>query len=246
MSELNLTAQFKNGRTVLTSLYFTTPNKIAKPFYDGPKTKVIVMQASAGLLDGDINNINLDVKEKSRLIYTGQSFTKIFSCPSDKGVVQNTDIKLDNDASLFFSPMPVVPFKDSIYKAETKIHLKEKSRLFYSDVFCCGRKERGEEFGFKKFVSRCSVFVEGKIVFLDNTRFLPELFPVSSIGFFEGFSHTGFVYIYGFECPDFEDLVSEKIQCASSQCLNGNIIRIFANDAESINSFISKLSALII
>ena len=39
MAELKLTAVKKDSRTVLSSLYFTTPNKIAKPFYDVEKTK---------------------------------------------------------------------------------------------------------------------------------------------------------------------------------------------------------------
>lgn len=123
---------------------------------------------------------------------------------------------------------------------------KKNSRLFYSDVFCCGRKERGEEFSFKKFVSRSSVYTEDKIAFLDNTRFFPEVVPVHSIGFFEGYSHTGFIYIYGFECPDFSDLVSEGIQFVSSQCLKGAVIRIFADDAKIINSFIADFSRLLL
>lgn len=244
MAELKLTAVKKDSRTVLSSLYFTTPNKIAKPFYDGEKTKVIVMQASAGLLDGDKNSIDLNVEKDAHLIYTGQSFTKVFSCPSGEGVVQKLNVSLQDNATLFYSAMPVVPFTDSVYQAENKIFLTLKSRLFYSDVFCCGRKERGEKFGFNRFISRTSVYVDGKIVFFDNTRFVPEEYSVDSIGFFEGFSHTGFIYMYGLDCPDYSSLVTEKIHCASSQCLKGTVIRLFAHDAESIISFVSGLSGL--
>lgn len=141
--------------------------------------------------------------------------------------------------------MPVVPFKDSVFKAKTNVYLKEKSRLFYSDIFCCGRKERGEEFCFSKFLSRCSIFVENKISFLDNTIFLPEEFPVDSTGFFENYSHTGFIYLYGFDCPDFSSIVSEKIQCASSECIKGTVLRIFSNDAESITCFINDFIHLL-
>lgn len=245
MAELKITAEPQKGRTVLSSLYFTSPLKVAKPFYaDGPDsyTKVMVMQASAGLLEGDRNEISLKLNEGARLEYTGQSFTKVFSSPEGMGSSQNVQIELSKNASLVYVPMPVVPFTGSVYKGETCIKLSESSKLFYSDIFCSGRKERGESFNFKSYVSRCRIYVDENLVFLDNARFMPEECSLESTGFFEGFSHTALIYLYGFELPDYSKLLSDQILCAHSKCQKGMVLRAFANGAEPLRLFIASLS----
>lgn len=250
MPQLNVIAKKQDNRTVLDSLYFTSPFKVAKPFYSQEKnvkarTTVMVMQASAGLLEGDENDISLEVQKNADLKYTGQSFTKVFRCPKGIGVRQNTQIKVKENASLIFSPLPIVPFVESIYSAETKVTLEKSSSLIYSDIFCCGRKERGEVFAFKSFISRTAIYIEDKLTFLDNTRFFPENCSLAGTGFFERYSHTGFMYIYGFDVPDYSPWVNEKIAAAQSECIQGKILRVFANDAQSIRDFFARIEAAV-
>ena len=78
MSRLYICAENKNGRTVITDSFFSSPIKIAKPFYYPDHTEIMMMTASAGMLDGDIYEIEIIVKENASLKFTGQSFTKIF------------------------------------------------------------------------------------------------------------------------------------------------------------------------
>lgn len=86
--------------------------------------------------------------------------------------------------------------------------------------------------------------MEEKLVFLDNARFVPNECALDSTGFFEGFSHTALIYLYGFELPDYSKLLSDQLLCAHSQCQKGVVLRAFANGAEPLRLFISSLSAL--
>ena len=71
MSRLFIRAENKNGKTVISDCEFISPIKIAKPFYHKNFTEIIMMTASAGMLDGDIYDIEIKVCSGAKLKSTG-------------------------------------------------------------------------------------------------------------------------------------------------------------------------------
>ncbi len=64
-SELRIRTRMAEGAAALEYSFFTAPYKIAKPFYDGNKkmTNIMVMSASAGIMEGDCYRISVELGE---------------------------------------------------------------------------------------------------------------------------------------------------------------------------------------
>ncbi|MGN0650430.1 MAG: urease accessory protein UreD [Oscillospiraceae bacterium] len=231
MSSLYLRAEKRNERTIIAQSSFTAPLKITKPFYMDDCTKVILMAASPGMLDGDSYDISVEVNSGASLCFTGQSYTKIFRAEK-QGAVQKADISVGENSFLFYRPMPVIPFEKSIFRGITSVRLCRSSKFIMYDIISCGRAAMGERFLFSLFRTRTSVFVDNRLVFLDNQRLSPEEAPLSGIGFFEGHTHAGMMYLYGF--PDITAADFGEAEIAVSRAREGFCVRAAADSADEI------------
>lgn len=238
MSRLYLKTEFKNNRTIITDSFFTSPLKVAKPFYHKNFTEIMMMTASAGILENDFYDIEIDVTENSKLKFSGQSYTKIFTSV-EKGAVQKVKINVGKNADFIYFPMPVIPFRDSVFRSNTEIHLDKSSKFAILDVISCGRKAMGEIFDFKSYISRITVYIDEKPVFLDNQRLVPYEINLSGLGFFENHTHIGMLYLYGYEVENLP--VNDNIEYGFSKAFDGTCIRISGNSGDDILRFANRI-----
>ncbi|MGN0638397.1 MAG: urease accessory protein UreD [Huintestinicola sp.] len=243
MSILKLTAEYKNGRTVISDSKFTAPLKIALPFYREDHTEVMMMAASAGILEGDHYDIEITVKENASLKFTGQSYTKIFKA-ENQGASQNVKITVENGGTLIYAPCPVIPFGGSIFDSRANVYLCKDSRLAMTDILASGRTAMKEELAFKSFRSRTAVYIDGKPVYLDNRRLVPEEMPLRGIGFFEGYTHAASAYFYGADKQALEAALSGYTygEAALSAAAAGISVRAAGNGADPIHRLFEKMT----
>lgn len=243
MSILKITAEYKNGRTVITDSEFTAPLKIALPFYRSNCTEVMMMAASAGILEGDVYDMKITVRENAFLKFTGQSYTKVFK--ADKtGAKQNVKITVEKGGTLIYAPCPVIPFGGSIFDVRTEVDIHPDSRLAMTDIISSGRAAMNEEFAFKSFRSRTAVYIDEKPVYLDNRRLVPEEAPLRGIGFFEGYTHTGSAYFYGADKQALEEVLSgySSGEAALSLAAAGISVRAAGNGADPIHKLFENMT----
>ena len=236
--KLGITAEYVNGRTVITHCEFTSPLKIAQPFYRNGYTEIMMMTASAGLLDGDFYDIDINVKENARLEFTAQSYLKIFRAKQN-GASQKIKINVENGGALAFLPCPAIPFAESIYDCKTEISLSQKSRFVMTDIFSCGRTAMNERFMFGSYRTRTAVFVDDRMCFLDNQRLVPSETDLSGTGFFEGYSHCGMMFAYNIDLSPQESCF--KVLSASSLAERGICVRALADSADEIAKYFSEI-----
>ena len=223
MSILKLTAENRNGRTVISHSEFTSPLKIANPFYRNNYTEVMMMAASAGILEGDEYDIEITVRENASLKFTAQSYSKIFK--ADKtGAKQRVRITVENGGSLIYMPCPVIPFADSVFDSRTEVRLYGDSRFVMTDILACGRKAMKERFAFKSYRSRTAVYADDKLCFLDNQKLVP--------------SHTGMMYLYGKE-PNITE--NDRLEAAVTNACKGVCIRAAGDSADEIWRYFGTL-----
>lgn len=225
MSRLYICAENKNGRTVITDSFFSSPIKIAKPFYYADRTEIIMMTASAGMLDGDIYEIEIIVKENASLKFTGQSFTKIFKAGTKGGAAQRVKISVENGGKLLYLPQPVIPFAESIFDSRTEIFLDSGSKFVMQDIFSCGRTAMNEYFAFKSYRSQTAIHIDGRLAFLDNVKLVPNEADLSGIGFFEGHTHSGMMYAYNSDS-------NNGLCCTNAH--RGRVFRMLSDSAQEI------------
>lgn len=238
MSILKLTAENRNGRTIITDTVFTSPLKIANPFYRGGYTEVMMMAASAGILEGDRYDIGISAGKKTALKFTGQSYTKIFKA-ENIGASQRIEISAEEGAKLIYMPCPVIPFGQSVFSSQTEIHLAENSRFAMCDIISCGRAAMNESFKFSSYRSRTAVHIGEKLKFLDNVRLVPSEAELSGIGFFEKHTHMGMIYAYGFEVGELPDF--EGVDAAFTNANVGVCIRAAADSGDEIVRFAERI-----
>jgi urease accessory protein len=233
MGCLTLSTRLRGGRTAIEDCAFTAPLKLAKPFWRGGVREFMYMCASPGMLEGDSLNINLEIGNGCAALVTGQSYTKIYkserACPT-----MYVTASVGEGARLFYQPPPVIPFAGSRFKANSVFRLRDSSKLLLCDAVCCGRAGMGERFMFDCYMSRTAVYVEDKLVFLDNARLAPNEYNPAGLGFFEGYTHMGFVYVYGFDVapPTAPDGTELALTAASA----GAVIRILADSGDAVTS----------
>ncbi|MDR3239162.1 MAG: urease accessory protein UreD [Clostridiales bacterium] len=239
MSELFVKTEHINGRTVLSDCSFTAPLKVAKPFYrDDGYSEIMVMCASPGMLDGDCYDMRFEIGDNTALIISGQAYQKILNTGGG-AAEQNVRIQVGENAALCYLPRPVIPFAGSKFHSRMYVALNRSSILFFGDILTCGRGGMGERFAFSEFTSRIAVSVEGRPAFLDNNRLFPDGAALDGIGFFEGYSCQGLLYLYGYDNVSLPQ--SDGIEAAVSKAREGYAARIFGNSGDAVYEFAQNI-----
>ena len=211
-SELRLVAQRRGEKTVLADVAATMPFHVMHPFevptaelvgalgaaagaadaLTPRAAEVMVMSASAGIMAGDLQRIDVTVGEGAALRVTSQAFEKIHRMEEGFSASRATRLAVANGAYLDYSPQPMIPFAESSFSATTEVQLAgPDARFVYQEILSCGRAARGERFGYRSFTNHVRVDVGGLPVYLDNVVFDPATMPMEDLGLYEGFSHLG-------------------------------------------------------
>lgn len=251
-SYLYLTAELKDNKTLLTDIKFSAPYKIMQPFIKDNKTKVILLSASAGIMEGDRQEFHFEVKNGANLEFNSQSYDKIhkmyIGCAKRKVYVH-----VEKNANFCFNPQPTIPFKDSAFENTMKIYLDDETASFQmSEIFSCGRYMRNECFAYRHYYNYVEIYRGDKLIYRDNTKYIPKLFSMSSLGMYEGYTHLANIFI---SKSNNTNIFLEEVNKLLNECdavdggitelINGDFsIRIFAFRAQILEDLTKKILSL--
>jgi len=196
VSEISLCTEYRDNCTILSDVYYTAPYKIMAPFKkENGGIQVMPLCASAGIMKGDVQKFNYQIGEGCDLEIVSQSFEKIHKM--DGGCAKREiNISVQKNAVLYYYPQPVIPFAESAFESDMKIHLTDDtSRLFLMDIISCGRSACGERFAYRKFASKVTVYRDGKMIYRDNACYKPAEMNMEGIGIYEGYSHMANIFM---------------------------------------------------
>ena len=130
VSRLILQAERRGEKTVLTDVQFTAPYKIMEPF-PRPKGGICVMQlaASAGIMEGDRQEIRLLAGPGADLEVVSQAYDKIHQM-REGCARRRTEVQVSSGARLYLNPQPVIPFGDSAFESRTEADLADENAVF--------------------------------------------------------------------------------------------------------------------
>jgi urease accessory protein len=190
-SELSLRIRRGEERPVLERGFFTAPFKVTSPFYtEEGRIRIMVLNVSAGIMAGDSQKIDISVGSGAEAEIQSQSFEKIHRMNEGASASRNTNLWVESDALLVYSPLPTIPFAGSAFESVTRIHLNgPAARLVYRDILSCGRAASGERFAYRWYKNRLSIFQEERLVYFDNNDFRPAEEPAEDFSLFETYSH---------------------------------------------------------
>ncbi len=175
ISRVKIRTLNKNGKTILDDVYFTSPFKVAPPFYKSDDfIKVIIMSSSAGTMDGDVQEYDITLGDNTKMELTSQSFEKIHTMIEDEAK-RECNIYIGN-----------IKLEDS------------SSKLIFMDIINCGRVAYGEKFKYKYYKSYVEVEYDNKLVYVDNTNYNPKEMDIENFGMYEGYTHFANILIANF------------------------------------------------
>jgi urease accessory protein len=253
-SILNISSIKKDNKTILDNIYFTAPFKIIKPFYvSDDYIKVMMLSASAGIMEGDTQSINIEIGNDTKVEVISQSYEKIHKMKIGKAT-RNCNIFVGKNAFLKYSPLPTIPFAESSFDSVMKIDLEDDtSKLVLIEIISCGRSAMGEKFLYNYYNSYIEVRKGNKLIYRDNTMYNPTLFNMNSIGMFEGYTHLANIVICNFHEEDkFIDIIrnlieeSDEAQGGVSKLQSNDIaIKILGNTSQNLINICEKIVKLL-
>lgn len=253
-SVLNISAIKKENKTILDNIYFTAPFKIMNPFYiSDDYIKVMLLSVSAGIMEGDNQNIDIRIGDKTKVEVISQSYEKIHRMKSGNAM-RNCNISVGKNAYLKYNPLPTIPFADSSFDITTKINLEDdSSRLIFNEIITCGRSAMGERFLFKNYNSYLEIRKKNRLIYRDNTMYNNELFNMNSIGMFEGYTHLANMVIVNFNKGDsfieeVRNIIEEygEVEGGVTKLQSNDItMKILGNTSQSLINICEEITKLL-
>jgi urease accessory protein len=207
-SLLRTESVLREGKSVLRNTYFTAPLKLLPPrrppageretFGAAGSDRIIatMLSVSAGLMANDRYMIELQVGTGTELVWTSQAYEKLHKMEENTWAERDTLIEVAPNALLIYRPLPTIAFAGSDFRGYTRFNLAdESSRLIYSDIFCAGRVAHGEIFQFRRFHQLVEISVGERLLYRDNTDYIPADTSLSGLGIFEGYSHSATIVL---------------------------------------------------
>ena len=247
-AKLNLKIENFVGKSAVVYSKYNGSLKVGTPNYYNERLSLVIMMASAGILKGDDYQYEITCGNKTKTIITEQSYTKIFNTGLE-GAKKHVNIRLEGNASLFYRPSPVIPFEGSCFSCDSVINLDKNSEFLCTDIFASGRIGMGEKFAFSKYRNRICVFLDNKPIWLDNCFLDPDNMDLRKLVFFDGYTHQGTLFYYGFNEKEQELLEYETkspVLFGKTSSTAGVCIRVLANTAQDIEEEFDRIEQMIL
>ena len=185
--EFEIVLEKKNEKTVISEKRFNGLIKLSPTIHlDSEKISTyFIVGLGGGYIEGEKYKYSINLKEDTRSIITTQASTKVYKCVHGEKVEQETLINLHKNSILEYITDSVILYKDAIYKQVNYIYMDESSTLIYSDGITSGWSKEGEKFQYSSVQLKTKVYVNNKIVLLDNLLINPRKDDVTKLGFFE-------------------------------------------------------------
>lgn len=264
-SELHITASCKGGATILSECEFTAPFKIMKPFEhrDGSIT-VMLLQASAGIMEGDRQHMVFDIEPGARIEFVSQSYDKVHPM-KDGWAEREIEIHVAGGSHFLMRPQPMIPFAHSRFRSRTLVELEDETADFaMNEILTAGRLGHdGEKFQFDWYRNLVEIRRGNRLIYRDNTRYEPETCRMDDLGMYETWTHLDNLFLSGNDsrsgavlmkpgtAPAPESLydriwdildASEKTEGGVTKLDSGDLaVRLFAHRAQDLETMSAQI-----
>lgn len=190
-ARLELSFEYRRGRTILAHAYAEPPFRIGHTFDLDGAAHVIIVSTGAGIFAGDTLRQSVRVGSGARVVLTSQSALQVHpaarpsglpaalpsclpvSLPSCLAAKVRHSYIVEDDGELQCHWDAVIPFAGSRLDQRFDLRLAESSRLYWSDALMAGRVGRGEAWQFDGLAHELSLCAGGSLAYLERYRLTP-------------------------------------------------------------------------
>lgn len=251
----SLRAEKREGKTQLAQISFTAPFKIMSPFYDQSEwMRVMLLSASAGIMEGDVQEFDIQVGKDARMSFSAQAYEKIHKMREGRAR-RKASLTVEEGGALDYHSQPVIPFAQSAFSSTLEARLADESALFcYEEILSCGRTAYGEAFDYRLYQNLVEVRRADKLIYRDNCFFTPKTMDMEGIGMYEGYHHCGTFLLFGKRVGQEQiEKIRKKFE-EDTECEGGITrisdldlaVRVLGNRAQHLEELFAHIRALCI
>lgn len=235
--EIYLELSEKDGRTIESKKKYDGLIKVSPTIHlDSEKISTyFLVGLGGGYVEGEKYRFEITLKDKARSIITTQSSTKVYKCEHNRETKQETKIILKDSSILEYITNSVILYKDAIYKQVNEFYMDDDSTLIYSDGITSGWSKEGESFSYNRVLLNTKVYLNNKIVLLDNLLVNPREDDVTGLGYFEGFKNFGTLLVIN------KNITSDIIQTLKHKVAEEKLPIKFGISELEMNGFVCRV-----
>lgn len=199
--ELRLRAARSAGFTVLTEAFRTAPFHPGPAHHHGRRAEVILQDVGPGVFPGDELSVAITAEAGADLRVVGQGATKLYPCPCSRQAHAEITLTAAEDATLWWLPGALIPFRDADYVATTRVDLAPTARFASLEVISGGRLAMGERDAYRSLDLRLRVVQGGRLRLLERALLDPAAQPRSLLETPGRFTCSGTLVLVGYPTP---------------------------------------------
>ena len=176
---------------------FAVPLHVSKPYWDGNCLLVNLVSPTAGMLEGDHVDCEVQVEPGASLVLSAPAATRVHTMQGGGTAKLTQQFLVHAGGFLEYNPEPLILQRGSTFCQNTRIELESGSEMLFLENLLSGRVTFGEAFAFDSFRNRLEIIQNGALVALENytlasgsptLRDWQSAFPKASYGSFYSFS----------------------------------------------------------
>jgi len=158
-------ARREDGQTAIAEQSFRAPFHLSKPYWDGEAgvLQVQVVNPTAGILEGDALELDVQVRAGAALVVTTPAATRAFMMRHGIAACHQR-LTVDAGAWLEYTPEPLCPHRDTDYAQFTRLDVAAGGEACFVDALAPGRVGRGERWAWRRLQLALDVRVAGEPV----------------------------------------------------------------------------------
>lgn len=250
---VNLVLENRANGTVASTVHFVGASKVSPAIFLGrEKTPCyFLLHLGGGYVEGEIYQNLIEVKKDAKAIITTQAPTKVYKCEKNKeAACQKTIIRMEENSVLEYISDSVILYKNAVYNQDTTIYMDKKSTLIYTDGITSGWSPDGAKFQYDSVKLKNKIYINNKILLLDNLQLNPSEYDVTEIGILEGYINFGTMVVINENMDEsyvekarkiINDLNLDIKYGVSILENNGIIIRVLGNLTQDIQNAIDAV-----
>lgn len=177
----------RNGRTIASRIYHEGNSRVSSniPLAAEKTPYYFFISTGGGFIEGEKYELDVNIAEEAHAIVTTQAPTYVYKCDNNIQTTQKTQLVLEENSTFEYLTDEVIPYKNSIYKQETIIHMKENANLILMDGVTAGWSADEQPFQYAKLQMKTTIFMDEELIYNDHLISEPSKNEMSALGYFE-------------------------------------------------------------
>lgn len=161
----------RQGEQTVPQVQTQAPVKVQQPFYpEGPGVcHSALLHTAGGMVGGDRLRYTVTLQPQTHSLITTAAAAKIYTDHPQPAQVE-AHIRVASGAWVEWLPQEVIVFEGAQYEQTVRVDLAAEAHWLGWDIMRLGRTARGEQFRRGQVRSRCEIWHDNTLIWLDSQR----------------------------------------------------------------------------